>query len=247
VEEIPIDIGPRHFDVRVYGDGSGYTVEGIPKNGHQMEGVEGRGTVFFGGVPGQEKIFKRGDKVRVSIPRDRVQGEGSKYLKALQEMGVQVQIAIEKPEEKVKRESRINRAEELSPVQVFSEYARLKGLCDGAIRCGNDILRGMSVGSHARKRRHVSFDNVEIENYFSFKDAQMYDLNNRGLVVVTGQLKMKSALASDGDATVGSNGAGKTALAMAPLWALTGHVDSRSDVRNALIDRHFEANAFDIR
>ena len=32
-------------------------------------------------------------------------------------------------------------------------------------------------------------------------------------------------------AGVESNGAGKTALMMAPLWALTGSVDSRAEVR----------------
>lgn len=44
---------------------------------------------------------------------------------------------------------------------------------------------------------------------------------------MTGQVEGGSEVAGGVD----SNGAGKTALVMAPLWAITGDVDTRSEVR----------------
>ena len=58
----------------------------------------------------------------------------------------------------------------------------------------------------------------------SFREATHYQLGGRGLVVVSGRVEGPTA------AGVESNGAGKTALVMAPLWALTGEVDARSEV-----------------
>lgn len=43
-------------------------------------------------------------------------------------------------------------------------------------------------------------------------------------------------------AGVESNGAGKTALVMAPLWALTGSVDARAEVRCARGQRPHPCN-----
>lgn len=48
-----------------------------------------------------------------------------------------------------------------------------------------------------------------------------YGLSNRGIRVITG-----SNLDDDGSQ---SNGAGKSVLVMAPLWALTGRSDARSE------------------
>ena len=49
-----------------------------------------------------------------------------------------------------------------------------------------------------------------------------YGLQERGIRVITG-----SNLDDDGSQ---SNGAGKSVLVMAPLWALTGRSDARSEV-----------------
>jgi hypothetical protein len=44
-----------------------------------------------------------------------------------------------------------------------------------------------------------------------------------------------------------SNGAGKTALVMAPLWALTGSVDARSEVWWGGADRGEAGNSLGVR
>ena len=50
-----------------------------------------------------------------------------------------------------------------------------------------------------------------------------YGLGGRGVRVVTGR--------NEDDDGAASNGAGKSALVMAPLWALTGRSDARSEAR----------------
>ena len=50
-----------------------------------------------------------------------------------------------------------------------------------------------------------------------------YPLDSRGRRVVTGR--------NADDAGSASNGAGKSALVMAPLWALTGRSDARAEAR----------------
>jgi AAA domain len=77
----------------------------------------------------------------------------------------------------------------------------------------------------------LAFTSVELEGYFSFHDPVTYDLSNRGLVVVTGRVEGGPEVAGGVD----SNGAGKTALVMAPLWAITGEVDARSEVCAAFL------------
>ena len=51
------------------------------------------------------------------------------------------------------------------------------------------------------------------------REASTYDLTQRGFCVVTGR--------NEDDQGSESNGAGKSALVMAPLWALTGKSDAR--------------------
>jgi hypothetical protein len=55
------------------------------------------------------------------------------------------------------------------------------------------------------------------------RDGTAYPLAGRSLRCVTG--------ANRDEAAADSNGAGKSALVMAPLWALTGRSDARSEVR----------------
>ena len=54
----------------------------------------------------------------------------------------------------------------------------------------------------------------------------MYDLAGRGVRMVSGR-------SQDSDAA-DSNGAGKSALVMAPSWALSGRSDARLEVRSQL-------------
>lgn len=50
-----------------------------------------------------------------------------------------------------------------------------------------------------------------------------YSLSDKGVCVISGR--------NEDDLSAESNGAGKSALVMASLWALTGKSDARSEVR----------------
>lgn len=54
-----------------------------------------------------------------------------------------------------------------------------------------------------------------------YREACTYDLTQRGFCIVTGR--------NEDDQGSESNGAGKSALVMAPLWALTGKSDARNE------------------
>ncbi len=54
------------------------------------------------------------------------------------------------------------------------------------------------------------------------RDAVTYDLRQRGVCVISGR--------NEDDAGAVSNGAGKSALAMSALWAITGRSDARIEV-----------------
>lgn len=80
----------------------------------------------------------------------------------------------------------------------------------------NDVLQHISRTSHVTHQ--VSDILVPVE----CRDATSYPLAGRSLRCVTGR--------NEDEAAADSNGAGKSALVMAPLWALTGRSDARSEV-----------------
>jgi DNA repair exonuclease SbcCD ATPase subunit/DNA repair exonuclease SbcCD nuclease subunit len=65
---------------------------------------------------------------------------------------------------------------------------------------------------------NIDFSFVSLEGFGPFKSPVTYPLINRGLVLLRG---------SNRDGGSDSNGSGKSSLAMATLWALTGSVDPR--------------------
>lgn len=79
---------------------------------------------------------------------------------------------------------------------------------------------------------NLELKSMTVEGFGPFRDKLTYPLKNRGLVLLRGVNK---------DGGSDSNGSGKSSLAMAALWALTGTVDPRpledskvSDVVNDL-------------
>ncbi len=58
------------------------------------------------------------------------------------------------------------------------------------------------------------------------RDTTRYSLASRGVRVISG--RSEDVEAAD------SNGAGKSALVMAPAWALTGRSDARAEVNSVL-------------
>ena len=61
------------------------------------------------------------------------------------------------------------------------------------------------------------------------RQACTYNLSRRGFCVVTGR--------NEDDNGSESNGSGKSALVMAPLWALTGKSDARNEV--SITHKHY--------
>jgi len=68
------------------------------------------------------------------------------------------------------------------------------------------------------KSTDIEIDSVSIAGFGSFRREVFYPLGNRGVVLLRGTNK---------DFGSDSNGVGKTTLAMASLWALTGSIDAR--------------------
>lgn len=222
-KEIPIDIGPRYFDIALDPTSEGLAIDA------------GSGNVL---VDGSDPIGQFGmrsqDRIRLIIPGKDMLPLCSPVLKSLEKHNIHVQIALHHP--KIAKESRIPKIEDLGPVEIFQEYAAMHKFTERQIDIGLDILKQVRrTESHISGNTRIELDFVEVENYFSFKGKTRYPLIDRGIVVVTGKVSQSF----DDGSMVGlsgmdSNGAGKTALVMAPLWAITGDVDSRSEVRNIL-------------
>lgn len=76
----------------------------------------------------------------------------------------------------------------------------------------------------------VELSRVELTGYGPFRQRVAYPLDSGGLVVLTGD--------NGGDASSDSNGSGKTSLAFAALWVLSGKLDSRSGSGPSLLKAH---------
>ncbi|GAB4817224.1 hypothetical protein N2152v2_004270 [Parachlorella kessleri] len=193
-EEIPLDIGPRHFEARA---------------GEGLSQVTGS--------------LRRGDRLRLTMGAEEGKSH-KKLLKKLQEEGVEVEVVAPAAAHAAPRLGA--GAEDLGPLALLARYASMTRMGDRATLLAAELLKGLEASSgHALglPSTHLSFESLELEGYFSFKDRVAYRLGSRGLVVVTGRVEGPL------EAGMESNGAGKTALMMAPLWALTGSVDSRSE------------------
>jgi len=113
---------------------------------------------------------------------------------------------------------RIADAEALNPAGLLHAYARAAALPPPVTAACDALLSRLSTsGAAALARPHVDFapTRLSLRGFGPFKDAQDYPLHRRGFVVVSGR-NLDAAESAD------SNGAGKTSLVMALLWALQG-------------------------
>lgn len=69
----------------------------------------------------------------------------------------------------------------------------------------------------------INLDLVEIEGFGPFRDKVEYQLSSEGVRVICGD--------NMDDPNSQSNGAGKSMLVVAPLWAITGRIDVRGEVK----------------
>ncbi|KAL7465286.1 hypothetical protein ACHAXS_005613, partial [Conticribra weissflogii] len=126
--------------------------------------------------------------------------------------------------------------EDLSPEATLGAYISNEVACgslgesiaDKMLKSGVEILKTLSdVDSDISKSSsspsfdkstELEIDSVSIMGFGSFRREVFYPLGKRGVVLLRGTNK---------DFGSDSNGVGKTTLAMASLWALTGSIDPR--------------------
>ena len=115
----------------------------------------------------------------------------------------------------------------LSNIDLFKQYAVIKSLNKKEISAGVEILREVGGKFHTNpsgKDITIQWQSVSLAGFGTFLDEVFYPLENRGLVLLTGRdCDINGAL------TGRTNATGKTTLAMAALWAMSGRTDARPD------------------
>ena len=206
IEDVSLDIGPRHFETA-------------------------------GALPAVDPSWgvRRGDVVRWTRPR-RAAAHPSAAATAqlLSDAGVTLNVAVEAAPAESARAPRIAMAEALSPdglLRAFAEASRLPAdVADAASRLVSTISSGSSGGMLQRRAARLVPLRVEVQNFGPFGSVLVsYPLGpSRGLVALSGRNEdaaaSLAAAPDSGDDVAGesSNGAGKTSLAAAALWAIDG-------------------------
>ena len=194
---------------------------------------------------GQDGVVKAGDRVIVSIGQEELaesrrlsnNGEISTFddhVKLLRHIGASVEVREVKGTalEAMNTANKIQ-LEEMSPETTLfsflaeeitretmtnntSECLRQAGLLlIDELQTGDDAT---SIRDRNGKFTDLVIEEVTLQGFGPFKDKVTYPLKQRGLVLVRGTNK---------DGGSDSNGTGKSSLAMAALWALSGSVDPR--------------------
>ncbi|PSC67536.1 ABC transporter (ISS) [Micractinium conductrix] len=251
-EELNLDVGPRYFAAaavpaaRPSAEAAEAAAAGAAEAGEEAAADAAGGEAGAAAGAGPEAAaaaaeaaaapefdlqlpegLRPGDRLLLTLPVAAAK-QHAKQLRKLEKQGVEIEV-ISPPE--AAATPRLGAAEGLGPLQLWERYCSWQRLPAGAAAAGAELLRRLLTedGAGRLEAQHTSlqFSAVEVEGYFSFREPVRYDLSQRGLVVVTGQVQ------DTAEAGVESNGAGKTALMMAPLWALTGSVDARAEGTSA--------------
>ncbi|KAK9812526.1 hypothetical protein WJX73_005975 [Symbiochloris irregularis] len=194
-EEIPLDIGPRHFSLSTQAD----AVTELPSD------------------------LRPGDRVQWMFESVEQSQEAEPAVQELKDQGVQVEVVM-KPAEGTQR---IEAAESLGPLELLEAYAASTAMPADSLREATAILKELGLNGGQQLQGHVELDLhiLSISGYGPFREEATYELQGRGLRVITGQ--------NLDDPASASNGAGKSALVMAPLWAITGKTEPRSETSSA--------------
>jgi DNA repair exonuclease SbcCD ATPase subunit len=223
-KSLPLDVGPRHFKV---------------------EGQDAR-------LP----ELRKGDRIRWVLPSSGQEprlGKLSAAIAAPPEVGELrargVDVTLIRATAPNQVSPRIANADTKQPVELLQAYAQAARVPPAVIAAAQQLLSSLSGGSDADRasglatassggvpalsRGHVAFEPTKlvIQGYGPFKSRVEYPLASRGFVVVSGKVvndaagDAAAALATGGGSG-DSNGAGKTSLVMAALWALQGSAAS---------------------
>jgi len=209
--DVGLDVGPRHFAVRTSAPEGSYLSR---KEGAELQALVRE--LESGGLRG-------GDRVWVEL-REPPGKEERKEVARLARRGVSVQVVVSPAQLR----PRIRAAEELSPQQLLGEYARQAGLPDDAVRAAQEILEEEAVRSSLGHCPPVRLElaSVTMEGFGPFRAETSYEFRGAGLRMICGD--NRDDLQSD------SNGAGKSSLASATLWCLTGQLDPSDSVTRDL-------------
>ncbi|KAL3137671.1 hypothetical protein ABBQ38_004946 [Trebouxia sp. C0009 RCD-2024] len=168
--------------------------------------------------------LRPGDKVKWTLPDPDAMKGAQKMTQDLLDRGIEVEVVTPAPQ----AAPRIPASQDLGALALFHSYAATVGMSQPALPAALELLREYEGQGAELKHQAavIQFDQLQLEGYGPFREACTYDLTQRGFCVVTGR--------NEDDQGSESNGAGKSALVMAPLWALTGKSDARSGAGRGL-------------
>ena len=238
IEEIPLDIGPRF-----------HRVSSIKEFFGISEDEEDSGS---GGGGGVYKNLRIGDKVIVAVSQSDIDvldnEDGNPFnerVKSCRNNGISVEIRDSQSISSTEASHLTNEndknievdLEELSASATLAAYLENE-VADGTLDEGtakelvvkgeailrelNDIASDSSApkndASNTMQMTDLDLESVSIRGFGLFREESTYPLRNRGVVLIRGR---NEDFGSD------SNGVGKSTIAMASLWALSGSLDPR--------------------
>ncbi|GLI58613.1 hypothetical protein VaNZ11_000347 [Volvox africanus] len=255
VEEIPLAIGPRH--VRLSGPAACDQLRHLAEvtaatdtAADSAEGSDGDATrpCHNGGdesgsganispapapapAPGPGTALRQGDRVKLWLSAAEAQDE--RVIQAMDELeraGVSVEQVLQ-PEVRL---ARVQAAEGMSANEMIDLYCsgcggrgealspEAEAVVRAALAQARDLEGAGGYGEGTMGRCvELELDSVRVRGFGPFVEEQTYPLSARGVRVIVGE--------NHDEPGADSNGAGKTSLVTAPLWALTGEVLSRTE------------------
>ncbi|CAJ1923078.1 unnamed protein product [Cylindrotheca closterium] len=215
-EYLPISIGRRHFKFSSWKDFLR----------HDLAEEESK----------ERSVGKArsGDRMVVSVPKENSLSVSiATRINELREAGVTVEIRETKAKSLDKSELSGAKpvGEEMTPESTWKAYiegekerdilteAKADSLLKEGLKLMEEIeTNGGKLPEDSDAVTDLKLKSVSMEGFGPFQSRITYPLDNRGLVLLKGR---------NSDSGADSNGSGKTSLAMAALWALTGSMDAR--------------------
>ncbi len=247
IEEIPLDIGPRFHRVTSVNEFLGLSEENNYGGGDEGGGVNRKlrsGDKVIIAVPQSDiDAFNnnRGDDTAANLDINPF----NERVKACRKNGISVEIrdsqaiSATTPHPTNNENGNIEvDLEELSASATLVAYLQNE-VADGTIDEGtakelvekgeailrelNDIASTsttapMNNAPNTIQMTDLDLESVSIRGFGLFREESTYPLHKRGVVLIRGR---------NDDFGSGSNGVGKTTIAMASLWALSGSLDPR--------------------
>ncbi|QDZ23408.1 P-loop-containing nucleoside triphosphate hydrolase [Chloropicon primus] len=159
---------------------------------------------------------RAGDRVRVKNVREEETERLSEALRGLGVSSLDLQPRVEK------ETVRIENADDMNADGIFQAYADHSSLSPETRSLCQSIMAEMEAQNMETRSSDIRLRSVELQGYGPFRDRVCYDIEGPpNLRIISGE-----NVDSDG-AT--SNGAGKTSLLMAAIWALTGKTELKGD------------------